>query len=204
MMEEGYPELIAGREYSGAVDTSLNMTNIHLDAPDPEHPAIIKRLKERFGEQYIDSFDESVKSNFRYITNTVDALKLIFIVIVAFIMALNTTLYTTVDLSSETPGIAMLKCVGFSNKDIRKWQMIRMLMILVISVLLGYVLEFIGADLLAGRVFEIFGNTGVHLVPDLLENFVIIPVIILIIGVVIMRICLMKVKSINLWKIREE
>ena len=40
--------------------------------------------------------------------------------------------------------------------------------------------------------------------PNLLENFVIIPVIILIIGVVIMRICLMKVKSINLWNIREE
>lgn len=204
MMEEGYPELIAGREYSGAVDSSLNMTNIHLDAPKSEHPAIIQQLKDRFGEQYIDSFDESVKSNFRYITNTVDALKLIFIVIVAFIMALNTTLYTTVDLSSETPGIAMLKCVGFSNKDIRKWQMIRMVMILVISILLGYVLEFIGADLLAGRVFEIFGNTGVHLVPDLLENFVIIPAIIMVIGVVIMRICLMKVKSINLWNIREE
>ena len=204
MMEEGFPELIAGKEYDGAVDSSNRITNIHLDAPKSEHPAIIKRLKERFGEEHIDTFEDLVRSNFRYITNTVDALKLIFIVIVAFILALNTTLYTTVDLSGETPGIAMLKCVGFSNKDIRKWQMIRMFMILAVSILLAYLLEFIGADLLAGKVFEIFGNTGVHLVPDVLENFIIIPVIIMIIGFAAMRICLMKVKSINLWNIREE
>ena len=204
IMEEGYPELIAGKEYDGAVDTSLKITNIHLDAPKSEHAAIVKQLQDKYGEEYFDTFEDSTRGSFSYITNIVDALKLIFIVIIAFIMALNTLLYTTVDLSSETPGIAMLKCVGFSNKDIRKWQMTRMLIILVISLILAYLVEFTAADWFAEKVYNIFGNTGVHLIPNIFENFVIIPVVILAIGMTAMRICLIMVKRINLWSIREE
>ncbi len=204
IMEEGYPELVAGTEYTGAFDAYHKLTDITLDAPRSQHGALINRLKERFGEEHFRTYEESVERTFSYVTGTIDALKIIFIVIMIFVLALNTTLYTTVDLTAETPGIAILKCVGFSEKDIRKWQMIRMLIIMTAAILLGYLVEFTLVDRVAGKVFETFGNTGKHLIPDPLEAFVIIPAMIILIGAIVMRICVTKIKSINLWNIRED
>lgn len=204
MMEEGYPEMVAGAEYTGAYDPLYCLTNIRLDAPESEHPAMIKRLQEKFGDMNIQEFEKYTRYNFSYIVDPIDALKLVFTVMIALILALNTMLYTTVDLVGETPAIAILKCVGFSERDIRKWQMTRMLIVLAVSVLLGFLTEYIAVDPIAGAVFETFGNTGKHFVPDLFENLLVIPGIIMIIGIVVMRICVIKTKKINLWSIREE
>jgi len=203
-MEEGYPEMIAGYEFKGAYDPLFCLTNIHLDAPESEHPALIKRLQDRFGERNIRVFEEYSRQNFSYIVDPVDALKAVFTVMIILILALNTMLYMTVDLVGETPAIAILKCVGFSEKDVRKWQMIRMLIILVVAIVLGYFAEYILVDPIAGAVFETFRNTGKHFVPDLFENLLVIPGIIIVIGMVVMRICVIKIKGINLWNIRED
>ena len=77
-------------------------------------------------------------------------------------------------------------------------------MILLCAILLGYLVEFNAIDRVAGKVFETFRNTGVHFVPNPLEAFVIIPAIIILIGTIVMRICVIKTKSINLWNIRED
>ena len=79
-----------------------------------------------------------------------------------------------------------------------------MLIVLAVSILLAFLAEYIAVDPIAGAVFETFGNTGKHFVPDLFENLLVIPGIILIIGIVVMRICVIKTKKINLWSIREE
>ncbi|MBO6205537.1 MAG: ABC transporter permease [Lachnospiraceae bacterium] len=204
MMEEGCPEMIAGAEYTGAYETKYCLTNIHLDAPESEHPELIRRLQEKFGTANIREFNEFIRSNFSYIVDPIDALKAVFTVMVALMLALNTLLYTTVDLVGETPGIAVLKCVGFSEKDIRRWQMIRMLILLAVAILLGYLVEYIAVNPIAEAVFETFANTGKHLVPDLMENLLVIPGIIVIIGMVVMRMCVIRIKKINLWNIRED
>ncbi len=204
MMEEGYPEMIAGSEYTGAYGPLYCLTNIHLDAPESEHPELIRRLQAKFGERNIREFKKFIRDNFSYIVDPIDALKAVFTVMVTLMLALNTLLYTTVDLVGETPAIAMLKCVGFSEKDIRKWQMIRMMILLAVAILLGYLVEYIAVDPIASAVFETFSNTGKHLVPDLMENILVIPGIIVIIGMVVMRICVIGIKKINLWNIRED
>ncbi|MBP3297962.1 MAG: FtsX-like permease family protein, partial [Lachnospiraceae bacterium] len=156
------------------------------------------------GTANIREFNEFIRSNFSYIVDPIDALKAVFTVMVALMLALNTLLYTTVDLVGETPGIAVLKCVGFSEKDIRRWQMIRMLILLGVAILLGYLVEYIAVNPIAEAVFETFANTGKHLVPDLMENLLVIPGIIVIIGMVVMRMCVIRIKKINLWNIRED
>ncbi|MBR5421228.1 MAG: ABC transporter permease [Lachnospiraceae bacterium] len=204
IMEAGEPGIIVGKEYTGAYKSFVRITNIHLEGPKSSHAAMIQKLKERFGEQYFETQEQSNRENFSYITGTIDALKIVFSVMIAFILALNTTLYTTVDLAAETPGIAILKCMGFSEKDAKKWQMLRSFLMLVIAMLIAYLLELTVVDAFAGKVFESFQNTGIHLVPDPLENLVIIPAIIFVIGMVSMRICLIRMRKINLWSIRED
>ncbi len=203
-MEEGYPEMIAGAEYRGAYDPKLCITNIHLDAPASEHPALIKRLKERFGDRNISEFKDYARQNFSYIVKPVDAMEVVFSVAVALMLALNTLLYTTVDMVEETPAIAILKCVGFSEKDITKWEMFRTLILLAVAILLGYFAEYIAVNPIASAVFETFGNTGKRFVPDMFENVLLIPGIILIIGMSVMRLCVIRTKKINLWNIRED
>ena len=64
--------------------------------------------------------------------------------------------------------------------------------------------EYTLVDGLAGAIFGTFGVTRFHFVPALVDGLVIVPVIVLGIGLVAMRVCLIKVKGINLWNIRED
>ena len=82
--------------------------------------------------------------------------------------------------------------------------MIRMLILLAVAILLGYLVEYIAVNPIAEAVFETFANTGKHLVPDWMENLLVIPGIIVIIGMVVMRMCVIRIKKINLWNIRED
>jgi predicted lysophospholipase L1 biosynthesis ABC-type transport system permease subunit len=133
-----------------------------------------------------------------------DALKVVFSVISAFILLLITTLYTTVDMASETADIALLKCSGFTEKDIRKWHMLRMTMILFFAMLLAYVAEYTAGNRIVAKIYELFDATGIRLYSDPVECLVVIPAIIFGIGLGAMRICMLRVKSINIQNIRED
>ena len=203
-MEEGYPSIIVGEEYTGAVKTELLVTDLYIDAPKSEHPKYIKMMEDFFGEKYVDTIEEERADDFAYITGYIDALKVILSVMIAFILALNTLLYTTVDLARETSSVAMLKCVGFSNKDVRKWQILRMIIILVISYILAIILQNTVVSMAVRKVFETFGSTGFRFIPDPIDRYLIIPFIIFGTVIVALRLCLNKVKNINIWNIRED
>ncbi len=203
-MEEGYPSVIVGEEYTGAVKSGLLVTDLYLDAPKSEHPKYIKMMEDIFGEQYVDTIEEERADDFSYITGYIDGLKIILSIMIAFILALNTLLYTTVDLARETSSVAMLKCVGFSNRDVRKWQIFRMIIILVIAYILAIIVQNTVVYLAVGKVFETFGSTGFHFVPDPVDRYLIIPLIIFGTVIIALRLCLNKVKNINIWNIRED
>ena len=203
-MEEGYPTVIVGEQYTGAVKQGLTITDLTLDAPKSEHPKYIKQMQDRFGEGIVYTMKEEREMGFGYITKYIDALKILLSIIIAFILSLNTLLYTTVDLNRETPSIAMLKCTGFSNKDIRRWQLLRMLLILVIAYIGAVILQKTVVVYIVAKVFENFGVTGFRFVPNPIDKYVIVPCIIFGIVIVALRVCLGQVKSINIWNIREE
>ena len=204
LYENGEFTVIAGREYTGAVKSYTHITNYHLEAPESEHAAYIQKLKDRFGAENFRTTEEYLKKSYSYITMILDALKVVFTIISAFILLLNTTLYTTVDMAAETPDIALLKCSGFTDRDIRKWHMLRMTLILILAILLAYVAEYTAGNFIVAKIFGIFDATGVRLYSDPVECLVIIPVIIFGIGLSAMRICMLRVKSINIQNIRED
>ena len=204
LYENGEVTLIAGKEYTGAVKSFLHITNYHLEAPESEHGFYIQKLKDCYGAEYFKTTEEYLRRSYSYITMILDALKVVFSVISAFILLLNTTLYTTVDMAAETPDIALLKCSGFTDKDIRKWHMLRMALILVLAMLLAYVLEYTAGNLIVAKIYEIFDATGVRLYSDPVECIVIIPAIIFGIGLSAMRLCMLRVKTINIQNIRED
>ena len=204
IMEDDGPEMIAGKEYSAGYGLSSLVTNVHLEAPESEHPYYLEELKKRFGYEYFDDADECIRRGMFYVTGPIDALKVILSLISAFVLILMTSLYTKVDLTEETPGISILKTVGFTNRDIKKWQLRRMWMIIGIALLLGFVLEYTLVEKLLNVICESFSNTGVAIVSDPFECIVIVPLIILGIGTLAMVLCLTKVKKINIWNIRED
>ena len=202
--ESGAAAVIAGKEYTGAERNDIYLTDMWLDAPESEKHEYINKLKEIFGEDHIKSYEEFSRESFSYINVYIDALKVFLGVMIAFILALNTLLYTTVDLARETPAVAVLKCVGFSEKDVRKWQMVRMFIILILGYLTANILEETVINSIASKAFETFGVTGFYFVPAVIDKYVIVPFVIFAIVLVVLRICLRKVKHINIWNIREE
>ncbi len=204
LYENGEFTVIAGKEYTGAVKSFVHRTNFHLEAPESEHKAYVQKLKQLYGDEFFFTAEEYIEDGYSYITIILDALKVIFSVIAAFILLLNTTLYTTVDLAAETPDIALMKCSGFTEKDIRQWHMLRMGMILVLAMLLAYVVEYTVGNFCVAKIYQIFDATGVRLYSDPVECLLIVPAIIFAIGLAAMRICMLRIKSINIQNIRED
>ena len=204
IMEAGEPEIIVGKEYTGAYKSYIQITNMHIEASQSQKAQIRKQMQQRFGADSIWDSKSYNRNVFSYIIGPIDALKIIFVIMVMFILALNTTLYSSVDLADETPEIAMLKCMGLEDRALRKWHMLRTVLMLVCATGLAYLLEWTIVDVFAVKVFESFQNTGMHLLPDPLENFLIIPLIVFVIGLAAMRICLVRIRQIDLWKTREE
>ena len=204
IMEGGEAAAIAGKEYAGASKDVARVTDLWIDAPKREKSSYVKQLKEIYGDEVILTNKEYSKDGMGYITDIVDYLKIIVTTLMTFVLILNTSLYMSVDLARETPGIAMLKSVGFSNEDIKRWQLFRMLIILIISIIIAFILEYTLVEFCAQLIFLTFGVTRFHFVSNPFEAYLLIPGIIFLIGYVAMKLCLMKVKNINIWNIRED
>ena len=82
--------------------------------------------------------------------------------------------------------------------------MIRMGIILIIAYILANIVEVTAGNLFAEKVFETFSITGFRFVPNMLDKLLLIPGIIFGVVIVMFRLCLRRIKTINIWNIREE
>lgn len=128
----------------------------------------------------------------------------VFSIVIGLVLILITSLYSGILLDEEIPTIAMMKSMGFANERIRTWQLMRMGILLLISIILGNVLVNTVAQFVLGQCCRILGLTGFVFVVEPVTTYVLVPV--LICGVVLVTLLtrLRKIKSIELWKIREE
>ena len=101
--------------------------------------------------------------------------------------------------------VGSLTSTGFSTLLLISTSMFNLLQrIIIFAYILGVIGEYTIVDRFAGAVFGTFGVTRFHFVPAVLDGLVIVPAVVLGIGLIAMRVCLIKVKGINLWNIRED
>jgi len=134
----------------------------------------------------------------------VDSMKNLIAAVVLGIIFLITCLIVCMLISREIPEIAMLKSMGFRKGDLRRWQIGRIAIVLVLSIIIGTILAgTIGSTLVAG-VFSMMGATRVPLIIVPLQVYLIYPALLLASTILAAAVSVGQIKKTQIWEINNQ
>ncbi len=205
-MEAGLGTVILmGEEEPNAVRDEIHALTFRIHGTEKEKETYLMQMKELYEEEVILSHEENAERNMSYVIAPLDILKIVMTMVVLGVIVLMTILYSSVLLHGENNSVAMLKCLGFEEKDIKKWHMIRIMIITAIACILGNVIAQTVIEWITGYVYDQnFGCSGFGFTINPLESYILVPAMIM--ATVFMTMCfvLKKVSRIQIWEIRED
>ncbi|MDD4111484.1 MAG: ABC transporter permease [Herbinix sp.] len=158
----------------------------------------IEILKREFPEYGIEDNKEYLES---YIGNSIDQLGAIKNMVLILVMAINfliTSLLVQMLLTKEIHEVGVLKSIGYKNRYIRKWQVLRIAIILIISTISGTLVANFAGGFLTSGIFRMMGATEINLRIQPLEVFVIYPIIILVVTLIAVLVSLGQINRITI------
>ncbi|MBD5455416.1 MAG: ABC transporter permease [Lachnospiraceae bacterium] len=160
-----------------------------------------EKVQKIFPDYTIETEKEWIDNIIGGILGQMNSILLFILGIVLGINILITVLTMKTLITRERGEIAMLKSIGFSDRTIRCWQSIRILLVLCVSVLLGTLLSAPLSEVSIAPVFAMMGATSMKLVTRPLEAYVIYPLIMLIVTASAAYLCASEVKKVDLKEI---
>lgn len=94
-----------------------------------------------------------------------------------FITMAITILFSRLQMMKEQTSIALMQSLGYARKQIRHWQLQRSLFLGVIAILIGCVLHSLFTAKVLGMFFEIIGMGKVTFAHDVINAFVLYPIL---------------------------
>lgn len=132
------------------------------------------------------------------ITGQLDALQKFMVLIVLTINGLITALTMKTIMTKEKGDIALLKSMGFRNHIVRKWQWVRICLVLAVSIGSGIVISRLISPYVVGPVFVMMGATQIKLTTNPLEAYIIYPLLLMAVTGAIAMLCTKAVKKVDL------
>ncbi|MDF2541106.1 MAG: hypothetical protein K0S47_824 [Herbinix sp.] len=185
-------------------DTSSITISGILKGSKKEKERQIETLKTIFPELEIKSCSEYTETILGSITQQIASIKNLILAIVLGINFLITTLLLRMLLSKELPEIAILKSLGFGSFHIKLWQIYRIGLVLLLSIILGTILANTTGNFLTGGIFRIMGVTRLQLKVEPLQVYGIYPAILFIVTMAAVLFSLGQIKKTNVWNLNHQ
>lgn len=134
----------------------------------------------------------------------IDDLKNLIVSVVLGIIFLITCLIVRMLISREIPEIALLKSIGFRHRQLRRWQIGRIAIILILSIIVGTALAGSLGGLLVSGVFRIMGATEVGLVIEPIQVYLIYPAALLASTILAAAVSIGQIKKTKVWEINNQ
>lgn len=188
-------------------DLTINYPEIAafiINAEGNERDEVFAQIEELYGEENVLTTEEGIAMNMSGYDRLFMLLEWFFSIILLFVTVLITYLYMNVFISEEIPEIAILKSMGFTNGDVKRWQLTRMLLLGVISAAVGELLFHTLAAKSVEKLFGFLNMSGFGFLTEIPLTFIIIPT--LFIGSIVLTAAfkVSSVKNIEVWNISEE
>lgn len=196
--------IFVGGESSEGYSVSSSTLSRKIFAEGKEKKEVIKQIEglyndvtvydgEEFAQRYLSEYDR-IFALLEYIMGGT----------VLFIMVLTTYLYTNIFIAEETREIALMKSMGFTDGDIRAWQLIRLLLLAAAGAAAAVIFVKTAGTLFIRRLFEMLELTGFKFLPEYLFSLVLIPLGALLTVFAASMIKLRGIEKISISRINEE
>lgn len=193
---EGYSAL---EGVSTTIQLSGNFINANEDIEE-----LVNELKSALPGRDIKNSVEVTASFIGNITKQIDSVKKLILIIVLGINFLITALLLKMFLSKEIPEIAILKSLGFDNIYIRLWQIARIGIVLVFSILTGTILANSTGNLITSGIFRIVGISRLKMSIEPLMVYFIYPAMLFIITMLAVLSGLGIVRRTHVWELNNQ
>lgn len=202
---EAYMTFVMSPSFEGVANSRVAQCGGSIDASEEDIPMYIEQLREMYGHAGVRDRQEEVRYQLSGNNAMFTYLIHIIIPILVLMMALVTVLYLSVNILDEVPEIALLKCTGFGTGCIKAWQILRILIIFVISALLA-LLNVRTVMYAALRVIYFYlGNLmAFRTDTNVLNYYILFPLTLIAVITAVTAIVMKKVNSVELWRIRND
>lgn len=199
---------LMGDEFYGATPNGYSGEySTVIDVPNSKKAEVIEKIREEFPEDQItfcfgDEVWEDMLTGFSEI---LDLMIIVAAVASGTVLILLTSLYENIFIEEETSDIALLKSMGFTTKTVRLWHLIRLMLLATASYFGALIFVKTIGNLIAAHIYMAICKTHEFVLQtDIMHNFVITPVaVILGLGIVIYLVTGLT-KNIEIWKVRNE
>lgn len=204
MMNQGYSIRFSEEHPIKLEDTSGFLIFGIINNNTEKKEEIIKELKDTYPDLDIQNSKEYTNSMMGNLTSKFGSIKNLIFILILGINFLITSLIVRMLLTKEVPEIAVLKSIGFKDKDIRIWQVTRIGIILVLSIIIGTIAgNLLGGPLTSG-IFKMMGATQINLLVEPLQVYVIYPVILIFTTMIAVITNLSGVRKTKIWEINNQ
>lgn len=161
----------------------------------------LMNIRNRFPEYKFNNMQQVVSSQLGGTTDTFEAVKITILLLVCGINIMITVLMIKIFVIGEKGQIAMLRALGFSINQLKKWQVIRIGILLVISSGLGIFCSTFLNNLLLKPVFAMMGAAHMKIQVNIVESYCFYPLLLFIIIAFAAYISLGKIKRLRIMEI---
>lgn len=133
---------------------------------------MVKKMEKDFPEYTWTTAYKIINSNVGGIKESVERFQNPMTLLLCSVIMLITILMEKLFIAREKNEIAMMKSIGFKNRDIRKWQMIRMIWVVFIAMIAVIPLSLLSNQILLTPVFAVLG-AELEIQVDFLQAYVI-------------------------------
>lgn len=199
---EGYAVWIA-QDYNPQVIGAYLFSGT-INAPADQKAEVIKDIHNQFSDLNIKSALEmlgEITGGFMSQLRSINALLTAIICIITFFI---TSLFVRLMITKEVHGIAVMKSIGFTNSAIRLWQVLRILIIMAVSLILGVITANTLGGRLLGIIFRIFGLTKLELTIVPLQVYLFYPLLILAVVMLAVYTSCGQIKHVQIWNMNKE
>lgn len=170
---------------------------IQAEVADMESEEAYEHIKEIFPDYEVKQAQEFIDDMMGDTSDIVQSVIYLLTVVVLVINSLITALMMKAMMAKERGEIALLKSIGFSDKNIRVWQIERVLLLLVTSIVSGAFLSKLLAPYTMGPIFAMMGANKIQLEVRPLETYIIYPLVLLVVTGLAACLCSFEVKKVD-------
>lgn len=179
-------------------ESIFNCWSILVDMDsDKSQEVLSKELGQKFPEYEWSTAQDVVNGNVGGIQESLDSILYPMTGMLCAVIMLITLLMEKLFIVREKGEIAMMKSIGFKNRSIRLWQVLRMVWVALISMAAAVPLSMLSNHLMLKPIFAIMG-ADVNIQVDPLQVYGIYPGVLLLGIIAATCIASMKIKKINI------
>lgn len=161
----------------------------------------LMNIHKKFPEYKFNNMQQVVSSQIGGTMDTFGAIKITIILLVCGINVMITILMIKIFVIGEKGQIAMLRALGFSIKQLKQWQVIRIGILLIISSILGILCSTFLNNLLLKPVFAMMGASHMKIQVNILESYCLYPFLLFVIIALAAYVSLGKIKRLKIMEI---